>query len=323
MSRNKKKTALNELEKSDINDAKRDLVMRFVKDQEALQTSQVDLKLIGDETIDIIDSAMVVKEEEEVAGGKLDETQNQQLSRDISVISLGGNDSGDNASEKVVAPRPPSRACRPKSRNRKLPTTKGNKRESKPSQELPTSFRHLGKHESASSENEPDLFSLRQKRRTAFTEYAIYSTSDPLHGCTSMVESYANATDQRSQDFRPKSTCEQRRIRSGEVITARKTSASVPERLACGISTLIGSASRPKSNYCDGSNINKNRKTFLNLGAIDTQVSLERPLGYKTVYPTEFSIFGRNPGTSSAGPCVFVQLPPISTKTPPYPFPPS
>lgn len=69
--------ALAELDrKANVGEAKRDLVLRFVRDQESLQTSQVDLKLVDDSTIDLIDSATNDEPNNDVVTGiRLDEGQ--------------------------------------------------------------------------------------------------------------------------------------------------------------------------------------------------------------------------------------------------------
>jgi len=56
--RNANLRALNALD-DDISQAKKDLMLRFVKDQEALQTSHVDLKTVDDETLDLMDNISV------------------------------------------------------------------------------------------------------------------------------------------------------------------------------------------------------------------------------------------------------------------------
>lgn len=93
-----------------ISRAKRDLVMRFVKDQEALQTSQVDLKIVDDETIDLIDSALVVKGEDTKITNpdteNVEQTPHRPLSREISTLSLDA-DNANNQPEQVIVPRPP------------------------------------------------------------------------------------------------------------------------------------------------------------------------------------------------------------------------
>lgn len=322
MSENDKITALKELEKDDIHEAKRDMVMRFVKDQESLQTSQVELKLVGDETIDLIDSALVAKDEDDGANERFDETQNDQLTRDISVITLEGNNSSETGTEHRVLPRPPSRACRPKSRTRKLSATKSEERKRKASQEQPTSFHQFNPQESISEPKSPPW---RQNRASPFNKYTLYSTSDPLHSY-STVDNYADTRGNIFEHPRPKSTRTLRRIRSGELITARIASANAPERITCGaISTLIRTTSRPKSkSYSEDRNNSNNRQTFVNLGAIDKQVSFDGPLELEPVNPSEFPIFRSNSAASSAVPYALVQLPPISTEAPPSAsFPPS
>lgn len=83
-------TALADLENTaDVDEAKRDLVLRFIRDQESLQTSQVDLKLIDDNTIDLIDSN----------GNDLN---HNVTIKDVRTVGCTPEDS------KLVAPRPPS-----------------------------------------------------------------------------------------------------------------------------------------------------------------------------------------------------------------------
>lgn len=83
-------TALADLENTaDVDEAKRDLVLRFIRDQESLQTSQVDLKLIDDNTIDLIDSN----------GNDLN---HNVTIKDVRTVVSTPEDS------KLVAPRPPS-----------------------------------------------------------------------------------------------------------------------------------------------------------------------------------------------------------------------
>ncbi|KXJ24686.1 uncharacterized protein LOC110247244 [Exaiptasia diaphana] len=70
--------ALAELDsKANVGQAKRDLVLRFVRDQESLQTSQVDLKLVDDSTIDLIDSTINDEDanNDVVSGIRLDDGQ--------------------------------------------------------------------------------------------------------------------------------------------------------------------------------------------------------------------------------------------------------
>lgn len=327
MSENDKTTALKELEKDDIHEAKRDMVMRFVRDQESLQTSQVDLKLVGDETIDLIDSALVVKEEDNDAHRRTEETQNEQLARDISSIKLGKQDSVDTTvrdHEPLVIPRPPSRAARPKSRSRKLSGSGSEGRKRKPSQSSPTNFHQLNQHENLPYETVPHSPAQRQNKTTSYNKYAIYSTPEQLSGY-STVDNYADTRDNIFEHPRPKSTRTLRRIRSGELITARISSANAPERLACDISTLIGASSRPKSNsYSEGRKLQNNRRTFVNLGAIERQVAFEGPLELEPVHPSDIPIFRSGSAASSAGPYALVQLPPISTEAhPTATFPPS
>ena len=325
MSENDKTAALKELEKDDIHEAKRYMVMRFVKDQESLQTSQVDLKLVGDETIDLIDSALVVKEEDNDAHGRINETQNEQLARDISSIKLGKQDSVNTTlheHESLIVPRPPSRSARPKSQSRKQSGSEGRKR--KPSQSSPTNFHQLNPHDKPPFEPVPNSPTQRHNQKTSFNKYAIYSTPDQLSGYNT-VDNYADTRDSIFEHPRPKSTRTLRRIRSGELFTARISSANAPERLACDISKLIGTSSRPKSNsYSEGRSLQNNRRTFVNLGAIERQVAFEGPLELEPVHPSEIPIFRSSSAASSAAPYAFVQLPPISTEAhPTSTYPPS
>ena len=316
----------------DLSTAKRDLVLRFVKDQEALQTSQVDLKIVDDETIDLIDSALVAKGEENIRtrlgqDASLNDNRHRALTSEISSLCLDGNTAG--GSRKVVAiPRPPS--GRPRSRSasgqkqmvsrlrkhsqdslrasNNLPSRRdGNKKLTELSSpfEMDATVTESGVNLNASWPQKvlPKKFFLRN--------YSSRTNEKTFFG--KVAEANFPGVDSQADTFRPRSSQCFQEVPHGDILSARVLSANGGERIPCNAASLTN----PSSYVRKLNKSSRRSRAYIDFNRLETQLSFEGPLGLEPVNPTDLPFYSRSSATSSSVPCtVVVRVPPIGREGP-------
>lgn len=329
--------------------AKYDLVLRFVKDQEALQTSQVDLKIVDDETLDLIDSAFVVKGEgtkltSSDDAGKRDENNNRPLSRQISSINLDA-DKVSNLPEAVIAPRPPSGRRRTRSlSSRRISLSRNMQRQSSVDNVVFSGERKVSKdqgserhhynprdliaqesRESVELNSPPNTDSpesevnlnvswpqqcLSRKLFIPLRKHSGFASRDAAYYYQSPVENFSGIDD-HSEVLRPQSSQSFQRVRPEEIISARISSASECDRITCDASSLT----KPPS-YAKKLHKGSRRRTYINFNRLDAQISLEGPLELEQVHPSEIPLYRSSSAASSSAPYALVHVPPIGREGP-------
>lgn len=321
--------------KDDLKTAKRDLVLRFVKDQEALQTSLADLKVIDDQTIDIIDATMVVKDEESTRKKSLNHAtqqydSGQRCSHTTDYSPHCGEGTEEGGYEPVLVPRPPSGRPRTSSRSRKKSASdiRGRKSSKDLGHASPEYLRgnaeswHLKSDKSAtaiqrqgSSESDTDVaghglnssWPQELMSRKLFASLRTHSVYHPEHN----MQEYNVGVVEKSEGMRPKSSHSLKHLPLGaEMVTARISSASDSERVSCNIGPVIrpGSSGRLLAK-------SQKRKTFINFG-LDPNLSFDGPLELEPVHPSEISMFRSGSAASSSRSYALMQLPPIAKEAP-------
>lgn len=332
-----------------VSRAKHDLVMRFVKDQEALQTSQVDLKIVDDETIDLIDSALVVKEEDTKLtipddNAKHDQNIHRSLSQDISSLSLDA-EKAITIPEAIIVPRPPS--GRPRTRSvdsRKRSVSRNIQRQSSvdnivhsgrhfPSEEENKEFCHYNSRDLIAQESTertelncspntdgsgsgvnlnaswPQEF-LSRKLFIPLPRKSVYAYKETPYYYSTPVENFSGINN-HSEALRPQSSQSFQRVRQGEILTARISSASECERISCDASSLTKPPSCAKKMH-RGSR----RRTYINFNRLDAQIALKGPLELEQVHPSELPLYRSSSAASSSAPYALVHVPPIGREGP-------
>lgn len=328
--------------------AKRDIVLRFIREQETLQTSQVNLKVVDDETLDLIDSAFVAKGEDTNRTSIDDSTTSDKilprpLSQQISNLSLEAEKSS-NIPRSIIAPRPPSgrprtrsSGSRKRSKNiyrqssvdnlvhsheKNPPKYQGNEcyhdntRES-----IPLEYRE--RKEFSSSPNADESGSegnlnaswpqqcLSRKLFDPLRKYSGFlSAQDTPCYYQSPVESFSEICDPY-EVLRPQSSQSFQRVRPAEILTARISSASECDRITCDATSLT----KPSS-YTRKLNKGSRRRTYINFNRLDAQISLEGPLELEQVHPSEIPLYRSSSAASSSAPYALVHVPPIGREGP-------
>lgn len=327
--------------------AKRDLVLRFVKDQEALQTSQVDLKIVDDETIDLIDSALVVKGEESKLTKSDDNVQGQQtqhrpLSRELSSLNLDAEKATKNVPSAIIVPRPPS--GRPRTRSlssrkrsvsslprqcsvdavinsgEKIPLKDVGNACCNPRDLLVQECRERTELNSSPNTEEegsavnlnaswPQQF-LSRKLSVPLRNHSVYTTKETPYYCNAPVENFSGI-DNHSEAFRPRSSQSFQRVRPGEIISARISSASECDRITCDASSLTN-----PSSYARTLRRGSRRRTYINFNRLDAQLAFEGPLELEPVHPSDIPLYRSSSAASSSAPYTMVHVPPIGREGP-------
>lgn len=318
--------------------AKRDMVLRFVKDQESLQTSQVVLKIVDDETIDLIDSALVVKGEEPKLtssdnSAKLEQNDPRSPLGQTSALTLDAEKSS--GPDSIIVPRPPS--GRPRTRSlgsRKRSVSRNLSRQSSVDNITPR-----GVKEEQSHFKTGDLIAQESIARTEF-DNTLPNTADSSCSDVNLNASWPRGSrklfipfrkksvyaagetyntplenfsgiDNHSEALRPRSSHSFQRVRAGEILTARISSASECERISCDASSLT----RPPS-YTNKVHRNSRRRTYINFNRLDAQIALEGPLELEQVHPSELPLYRSSSAASSSAPYALVHVPPIGREGP-------
>lgn len=324
-----------------ITQAKQEMVLRFVKDQEVLQTSQVDLKIVDDEILDLIDSALVVKgsgEESKLTvtdeNPKLERASYRPMSRELSSLD-SDVDNASNLPEAVIVPRPPS--GRPRSRS----TSVRKRSVSSLRRQYSVDSMYSGKDvsskddikEPCSSRERTDLNSPPISEEGAsfggnvnaswpqqcpprklflpFRDHSVFATKETQYHYNSPLENFSGI-DNHPQAFRPRSSQTFQRVRPAEVISARISSAGECERISCDPSSLANPLSYAK-NVRKGSR----RRTYINFNRLDAQLAFEGPLELEPVHPSELPLYRSSSAASSTAPYTMVHVPPIGREGPP------
>lgn len=331
-----------------IHRAKHEMVLRFVKDQEALQTSQVDLKIVDDEILDLIDSALVVKGEESKLtnsdeSAKLEKNNQRPASRELSSLNLDAANE-NNVPDAVIVPRPPS--GRPRTRSvssRKRSVSSGLRRKcsvdsinsgkpeisSKDEGHECSSSRDLLAHESMertdlnSSPNSDEQASsgdnlnaswpqqcLSRKLFVPFRNHSVYATKETPYYYNAPLENFSGI-DNHSEALRPRSSQTFQRVRPAEIISARISSASECERITCDPSSLANPLS-----YAKKVRKGSRRRTYINFNRLDAQLAFEGPLELEPVHPSEIPLYRSSSAASSSAPYTMVHVPPIGREGP-------
>lgn len=331
-----------------INRAKQEMVLRFVKDQEALQTSQVDLKIVDDEILDLIDSALVVKgsgEESKLTvsdeSPKLDKSSHRPVSREVSSLN-SDVDSLSNLPEAVIVPRPPSGRPRTRSTSSRKRSVSSLRRQysvdsfysgkdvsSKEDTNEPSSSRDFMLHSStertelnSSPTSEEGASSggnlnaswpqqcLSRKLFVPFRDHSVYATKETPYHYNAPLENFSGI-DNHPEAFRPRSSQTFQRVQPAEIISARISSASECERISCDPSSLANPLSYAK-NVRKGSR----RRTYINFSRLDAQLAFDGPLELEPVHPSELPLYRSNSAASSTAPYTMVHVPPIGREGP-------
>ena len=329
-----------------VSRAKRDLVLRFVKDQEALQTSQVDLKIVGDETIDLIDSALVVKGED----GKItnpddhniDRGQTSQgpLSKEISSLNLDA-DKATNPTGGIIVPRPPSGRPRTKSSSsRKRSVSSLIKRRRSTDDSVEKNLSPDERNECANSRG--DLLVQETSERTELNSplnadeddsggnlnaswpqefqsgkffiplqnHSLFASRAASYHYSAPVENFSGI-DNHSEALRPRSSQSFQRVRPTEILSARISSASECDRITCNAASLTHAPSCSRK-LGKGSR----RRTYINFNRLDAQLALEGPLELAQVHPGDLPLYRSSSAASSSVPYTLVHVPPIGREGP-------
>lgn len=325
--------------------AKRDLVLRFVKDQEALQTSQVDLKIVDDETIDLIDSALVVKGEDgkitNSDGHNIDREQTTQgpLSREISSLNLDAG-KANNPPGGIIVPRPPSGRPRTRSsssRKRSVSSlikrqrSKDDSVEKNPSQDEKNECSYsrdvlaqetlertklnspFNADEDGSGDNLnaswPQEF-LSRKFFIPLQNHSLFASREASYYYNAPVENFSGI-DNHSEALRPRSSQSFQRVRPAEILSARISSASECDRITCNAASLTNPPS-----YSRKLGKGSRRRTYINFNRLDTQLALEGPLELEQVHPSDIPLYRSSSAASSSAPYTLVHVPPIGREGP-------
>lgn len=321
--------------------AKRDMVLRFVKDQESLQTSQVVLKIVDDETIDLIDSALVVKGEEPKLtssdnSAKLEQNDPRSLLGQTSALTLDAEKSS--GPDSIIVPRPPS--GRPRTRSlgsRKRSVSRNLSRQSSVDNITPRGVKEEQSHfntgnlmaqesiarteidntlpstaDSSCSDVNLNASWPRGSRKLfiPFRKKSVYATGETPYYYNTPLENFSGI-DNHSESLRPRSSQSFQRVRAGEILTARISSASECERISCDASSLT----RPPS-YANKVHRNSRRRTYINFNRLDAQIALEGPLELEQVHPSELPLYRSSSAASSSAPYTLVHVPPIGREGP-------
>ena len=326
-----------------VSRAKRDLVLRFVKDQEALQTSQVDLKIVDDETLDLIDSALVVKGED----GKItnpdnhnidqEQTSQRPLSREISSLTLDA-DKANNPSEGIIVPRPPSGRPRTRSSSSRKRSVSSLKKRS-----IDNSVEKYPSHDQRNDRsNSSDLLAPETPERTELNSpfttdedgsgdnlnaswpqkflsrkyfiplqnHSLFTSREASYYYNAPVENFSGI-DNHSEAFRPRSSQSFQRVRPAEVLSARISSASECDRITCNAASLTHPPSCSRK-LGQGSR----RRTYINFNRLDAQLALEGPLELEQVHPSDLPLYRSGSAASSSAPYTLVHVPPVGREGP-------
>lgn len=325
--------------------AKRDLVLRFVKDQEALQTSQVDLKIVDDETIDLIDSALVVKGEDgkitKPDGYNIDQEQTSvgPLSKEISSLNLDA-DKANNPPRGMIVPRPPSGRPRTRSsssRKRSVSSLIKRRRSTDDSVE-----KNLSQDERTECANSRDLLAQETSERTELNSpfnadgdgsgdnlnaswpqefvsrkffiplqnHSLFASRGASYYYNAPVENFSGI-DNHSEAPRPRSSQSFQRVRPAEILSARISSASECDRITCNAASLTHPPSCSRK-LGKGSR----RRTYVNFNRLDAQLALEGPLELAQVHPSDIPLYRSSSAASSSAPYTLVHVPPIGREGP-------
>lgn len=325
--------------------AKRDLVLRFVKDQEALQTSQVDLKIVDDETIDLIDSAVVVKGEDgkitNPDGHNIDreQTSHRPLSKEISSLNLDA-DKANSPPEGIIVPRPPSGRPRTRSlssRRRSVSSrirrqrSKEDSVEKNPSQgegnectdsrdllaqeiqERTELNSTLNTQDDGSGENLnaswPQEF-LSRKFFIPHQNHSLFPSREASYYDNAPVENFSGI-DNHLEALRPRSSQSFQRVRPAELLSARISSASECDRITCNAASLT----RPPS-FSSKSSKGSRRRAYINFNRLDAQLALEGPLELEQVHPSDLPLYRSSSAAASSAPYTLVHVPSIGREGP-------
>lgn len=313
--------------------AKRDLVMRFVKDQEALQTSQVDLKIVDDEILDLIESAIVAKGEDakltrsEEERGVSDKTVPRPLTRQVSNLNLDSEDASNAMLEAVFAPRPPSGRPRFRKRSssrkvsvdyaeeRTLTKNVENESSSVPGDEISKESQDHRRFNLSPANSNSDYTDsetnlshswpqqcLSRKAFIPMGKHLGYAGREVSHLCRSSMENCSNV-------LRPQSSQSFQRVPPDEILTARMSSAGGAQQSSQPTLT------KP-SLYAKQLHRGSRGRTYYNFNRLDAQLSFERPLGLEQVHPADIPLYRSSSAASSAAPCTLVHVPPIGREGP-------
>lgn len=322
--------------------AKRDLVLRFVKDQEALQTSQVDLKIVDDEILDLIESAFVAKGEDTKVNCS-DEDKNladhkikRPLTRQLSNLNLDPGNTTNTPTEAIFAPRPPSGRprARKRSSSRKVASQcsvdysdEQNRTEAQKTESLHYRSRDVINRESnetrelnissktSSSDDTESRTNLKLSWPAAqqcfSRKYFVPLQKQLVCEGEDVSNYYRSPLENSSEVLRPQSSQSLQRIKPEEILTGRISSASGGDRITCNASSLTKSALYAKKLHkCSRG------RTYINFNRLDAQVAFERPLGLEHVRPSDIPFYRSSSAASSNAPYAFVHVPPIGREGP-------
>ncbi|XP_078351184.1 uncharacterized protein LOC144635935 [Oculina patagonica] len=326
--------------------AKRDLVMRFVKDQEALQTSQVDLKIVDDETIDLIDSALVVKGEDtkitnpDGENVKREQNPHRPLSKEISTLSLDS----DKANEAIIVPRPPSGRPRTRSSSSRKRSVSSMMRRQRSVETENSAEKSPSKDEGNNCCNFRDVLAQESGERTELTSspntdeegaevnlnaswpqeflsrkffdplqnHSVYASREASYYYNAPVENFSGIDiHSEARALRPRSSQSFQRVRPGEILSARISSASECDRITCNASSLTN-----PTPYARKLTKSSRRRTYINFNRLDAQLALEGPLELEPVHPSEIPLYRSSSAASSSAPYTMVHVPPIGREGP-------
>ena len=143
-----------------------------------------------------------------------------------------------------------------------------------------------------------------------FRKKSVYATGETPCYYNTPLENFSGI-ENHSEALRPRSSQSFQRVRAGEILTARISSASECERISCDASSLT----RPPS-YANKVHRNSRRRTYINFNRLDAQIALEGPLELEQVHPSELPLYRSSSAASSSAPYALVHVPPIGREGP-------
>jgi hypothetical protein len=323
--------ALAELESTaDVREAKRDLVLRFVRDQESLQTSQVELKLVNDDTIDLMDSAFAANEialqQNKEHTNNITRNNEDLLRNGVSGIALDDESKGL-SSEIPMRPRPPSGRLQSRREHRKTSSEFKEKRKksqsslrsevdryaiNRPMSSIPVHcnpsynddrpYAEMNSSAPLNSSWPQQVLSRKLSIGSSYRKCALYTPEKHL------VLEAGDLENVMARDPRPMSSQRLQRIATREMIAARARKHSANDRITCNINQMVDSPVHQSRSTTPAKSTSRRctsrSRTLINLGL-------------EPVHPSEISMLRTaSAGTSLSGPYTLVQLPPISRETP-------
>lgn len=151
---------------------------------------------------------------------------------------------------------------------------------------------------------------LSKKFYVPLKNHSVYTSREAAYYYNAPVENFSGI-DNRSESPRPRSSQSFQRLRPGEILSARISSASECDRITCSASSLTN-----PSPYTKKLTKGSRRRTYINFNRLDAPLSLEGPLELEPVHPSEIPLYRSSSAASSSAPYTLVHVPPIGLERP-------